>query len=858
MDCGIPFCHQGCPLGNLIPEWNDLTWRGEGRSAIERLHATNNFPEFTGRLCPAPCESSCVLGINQPAVTIKQIEVSIIDEAFANGWVEPEPPGRLTGKTVAVVGSGPAGLAAAQQLTRAGHTVAVFERDDRIGGLLRYGIPDFKMEKRHLEYRLRQMQDEGTRFRAGVDDRHRHLVERSARALRRGRRSRRARPCPANCSIPGRDLAGVHFAMEYLVESNKALAGDSVPNQITAEGKHVVVIGGGDTGADCIGTAHRQGALSVTNLAIGKQPPGTRPEHQPWPMTPTVFEVQSAHEEGGERSYLASTVEFLGNDGGEVRALRVAETEFLDGRRVPKSGTEREIPADLVLIAMGFTGPERTLLEEQLGSAVHRPRQRRTRGRLPDDGPRRLRRRRRRPRPVAHRVGDRRGPRRRSARRPVPDGRDRRCPRRCTRPMSRSACSPRRLAAAVPPPPPRQHHPENNTTMRRAKIVATLGPATSTYEQVRAIIDAGVDVARMNLSHGDYDVHEASFANVRKAADDAGRAVAVLVDLQGPKIRLGKFADGPHDLAVGDIFKITTEDIAGTKEIVSTTFKGLPHDVKPGRLPADRRRQGARRGRRDRRHRRHAPRSSSAVRSRTTRASTCPASPSTCPRCREKDEADLRWGLAHRRRPHRALVRAQRQGRRSASHVIMAEEGRHIPVIAKIEKPQAVDNLEEIIDAFDGIMVARGDLGVELPLEAVPIVQKRAVELCRRMAEAGHRRHADARVDDRQPGSDARRDQRRRQRRPRRRRRGHALGRDERRQVPGRRRRDHGAHRRVHRGARPRAHPRRSPRSRARRAARSRSPRSRSPSSSRRSTSASSPSPATPRAACRGCVRASP
>jgi glutamate synthase (NADPH) small chain len=367
MDCGVPFCHQGCPLGNLIPEWNDLMWRGEGRAAIERLHATNNFPEFTGRLCPAPCESSCVLGINQPAVTIKQVEVSIIDEAFGHGWVEPEPPGRLTGKTVAVVGSGPAGLAAAQQLTRAGHTVAVFERDDRIGGLLRYGIPDFKMEKKHLEARLRQMQDEGTRFRAGVEI-GKDISWSDLRARYDAVVVTTGATVPRDLPIPGRDLAGVHFAMEYLVESNKAVAGDAVPNQITAEGKHVVVIGGGDTGADCIGTAHRHGALSVTNLAIGKQPPGERPEHQPWPMTPTLFEMASAHEEGGERSFLASTVEFLSNDVGEVRALRVAETEFVDGRRVPKSGTEREIPADLVLIAMGFTGPERTLLEEQLGA----------------------------------------------------------------------------------------------------------------------------------------------------------------------------------------------------------------------------------------------------------------------------------------------------------------------------------------------------------------------------------------------------------------------------------------------------------------------------------------------------------
>jgi glutamate synthase (NADPH) small chain len=372
MDCGIPFCHQGCPLGNLIPEWNDLTWRGEGRAASERLHATNNFPEFTGRLCPAPCESSCVLGINQPAVTIKQIEVSIADEAFGSGWIEPEPPGRLTGKTVAVVGSGPAGLAAAQQLTRAGHTVAVFERDDRIGGLLRYGIPDFKMEKHHIDARLRQMQDEGTRFRAGVEI-GTDITWDDLRARYDAIVIATGATVPRDLPLPGRDLAGVHFAMEYLVESNRATSGDQVPHQITAEGKHVVVIGGGDTGADCIGTAHRQGALSVTNLAIGRQPPANRPDHQPWPMSPTVFEVQSAHEEGGERSYLASTVEFLSNDVGEVRALRVAETEYTaDGRRVPRSGTEREIPADLILIAMGFTGPERELVEDQLGTQFTR------------------------------------------------------------------------------------------------------------------------------------------------------------------------------------------------------------------------------------------------------------------------------------------------------------------------------------------------------------------------------------------------------------------------------------------------------------------------------------------------------
>jgi glutamate synthase (NADPH/NADH) small chain len=366
MDCGVPFCHQGCPLGNLIPEWNDLMRQGEGRQAIERLHATNNFPEFTGRLCPAPCEDACVLGINQPAVTIKQVEHTIIDDAWANGWVQPHPPQRLTGKTVAVVGSGPAGLAAAQQLTRAGHTVAVYERDDRIGGLLRYGIPDFKLEKKTIEARLGQMTAEGTRFRAGVnigvdiswpDLRARYdAVVVATGAM-----------VPRDLPIPGRDLAGVHFAMEYLVQQNRVGAGDSIATQITAEGKHVVVLGGGDTGSDCIGTAHRQKAASVTNLAIGKLPPSERPPHQPWPTTPTLFEVQTSHEEGGQREFLASTVEFVGNEVGEVIAVRIAETEYLDGRRVPKAGTEREIPADLVLLALGFTGAEQDSLSGQFG-----------------------------------------------------------------------------------------------------------------------------------------------------------------------------------------------------------------------------------------------------------------------------------------------------------------------------------------------------------------------------------------------------------------------------------------------------------------------------------------------------------
>jgi glutamate synthase (NADPH/NADH) small chain len=367
MDCGIPFCHQGCPLGNLIPEWNELVWREQWADAIERLHATNNFPEFTGRVCPAPCETSCVLGINQPAVTIKNVEVSIIDEAFARGLVTPQVPQRLTGSTVAVVGSGPAGLAAAQQLTRAGHTVVVYERDDAIGGLLRYGIPDFKMEKHHIDRRLAQMEAEGTRFRPGVE------IGRDITwdALRRRFDAvvvATGATVPRDLPLPGRDLAGVHFAMDFLTPANKAVAGRPVEGAPTAEGKHVVIIGGGDTGSDCLGTSLRQGAASVTTLAIGKQPPVDRPPHQPWPTDPILFEVSTSHEEGGERTYLASTVEFLDDGEGNVRALVVAETEYLpDGRRAPKPGTEREIPADLVLIAMGFTGPEIEDLVTQTG-----------------------------------------------------------------------------------------------------------------------------------------------------------------------------------------------------------------------------------------------------------------------------------------------------------------------------------------------------------------------------------------------------------------------------------------------------------------------------------------------------------
>jgi glutamate synthase (NADPH/NADH) small chain len=366
MDCGIPFCHSGCPLGNLIPEWNDLAWRADWREAIERLHATNNFPEFTGRLCPAPCESACVLGINQPAVTIKQVEVTVIDEAFERGWVEPKPPERLTGKTVAVVGSGPAGLAAAQQLTRAGHTVAVYERADRVGGLLRYGIPEFKMEKRHLDRRLAQMEAEGTRFRPGVDVGGQltgsALRERyDAVVLAVGATAWR------DLDVPGRELVGVMQAMEFLPPANRVALGEEVEGQVTAEGKDVVILGGGDTGADCLGTALRQSPRSVTQLEIMPRPPLERPDAQPWPTYPMTYRVSSAHEEGGDRVYAVSTQRFLGDDEGRVAGLELVEVELVDGRFTPVEGSQRTIPAQLVLLAMGFVGPQREGLVEQLG-----------------------------------------------------------------------------------------------------------------------------------------------------------------------------------------------------------------------------------------------------------------------------------------------------------------------------------------------------------------------------------------------------------------------------------------------------------------------------------------------------------
>ena len=366
MDCGIPFCHNGCPLGNLIPEWNDLIWRGEKREAIDRLHATNNFPEFTGRLCPAPCETACVVGINADAVTIKQVELRTIEEAFGAGVVTPLPPDRLTGKTVAVIGSGPAGLAVAQQLTRAGHTVAVYERADRIGGLLRYGIPEFKMEKSIVDRRLAQMEAEGTRFRAGVNvgvditgDQLRSKYD--AVVLAVGSTNWR------DIQAPGRELKGIHQAMEYLPWGNKQGLNelDGAP-AINATGKHVVILGGGDTGADCLGTAIRQGAASVTQLEIMPRPTDERPDSQPWPTYPMIYRVSSAHEEAGERLYAVSTEKFLGDAEGNLRALQLVETKFVNGKFEKVEGSEKEIPADLVFLAMGFVGPEKSELLSQL------------------------------------------------------------------------------------------------------------------------------------------------------------------------------------------------------------------------------------------------------------------------------------------------------------------------------------------------------------------------------------------------------------------------------------------------------------------------------------------------------------
>ncbi|MFB7599044.1 glutamate synthase subunit beta [Streptomyces sp. NPDC056160] len=367
MDCGVPFCHDACPLGNLIPEWNDLVARADWRAASDRLHATNNFPEFTGRLCPAPCEAGCVLAINQPAVTIKNVECAIADRAWEEGFTPPRPPDRLSGRTVAVIGSGPAGLAAAQQLTRAGHTVAVYEKDDRLGGLMRYGIPAFKMEKRHLERRLEQMRAEGTRFRTST------AVGRDVGAARlRARYDAVVIATGATAwrelDVPGRALTGVQQAMEYLPLANRVCEGDLEVSPMSAEGCHVVIVGGGDTGADCLGTAVREGAASVTQLDIYAQPGAERDEdREPWPTYPKVYRLSAAHEEAGTlrtapaadadaRLFAASTLRFTGDEQGHVRELHLTE---VDERRRPLPGTGRSLPADLVLLALGFSGPDR-------------------------------------------------------------------------------------------------------------------------------------------------------------------------------------------------------------------------------------------------------------------------------------------------------------------------------------------------------------------------------------------------------------------------------------------------------------------------------------------------------------------
>ncbi len=375
MNCGIPFCHQGCPLGNVIPDWNDLVYKNRWREALDRLLATNNFPEFTGRLCPAPCEGSCVLGINSDPVAIKQIEVEIIEYAFRQGWITPEPPLVRTGKSVAVVGSGPCGLAAAAQLNRAGHRVTVFERADRIGGLLRYGIPEFKLEKGILDRRLALMEAEGIVFRANAEV----GVNVSVAELRSGFDATLlagGSTVPRDLTVPGRELEGIHFAMDYLPQANRQCEGDAVPvaTLISAKGKRVVIIGGGDTGADCLGTAHRQGATSVAQFELLPRPPASRAAENPWPLWPNIFRVTTAHEEGGERDYCISTQRFTGRDG-KVARLHGVRVEFVPGpggRPTMRelSGTEFEMEADLVLLAMGFLGPERNTMLAQFGVAI--------------------------------------------------------------------------------------------------------------------------------------------------------------------------------------------------------------------------------------------------------------------------------------------------------------------------------------------------------------------------------------------------------------------------------------------------------------------------------------------------------
>jgi len=372
MDCGIPFCHQGCPLGNIIPDWNDLVYKNHWREALDRLHATNNFPEWTGRLCPAPCEGACVLGINDDPVTIKGVELAIIERAFDEGWVGVQPPAVRTGKRVAVVGSGPAGLAAAEQLNRAGHTVTVFERDDRIGGLLRYGIPEFKMEKRFVDRRLQIMAKDGVVFRTNS-----HVgVNVPVATLRRDFDAivLAGGACwPRDLPVPGRELRGIHFAMEYLTLQNKRCEGDVIADEqfITAQGKRVVIIGGGDTGADCLGTVHRQGARAVHQFELLPRPPDERAADNPWPQWPNIFRVSGAHEEGGERVYAVATQRFLGDAHGHVRALEAVKVDMVrEGGRLaftPIPGSEFVLEVELVLLAMGFLGPERPGMLSDLG-----------------------------------------------------------------------------------------------------------------------------------------------------------------------------------------------------------------------------------------------------------------------------------------------------------------------------------------------------------------------------------------------------------------------------------------------------------------------------------------------------------
>jgi glutamate synthase (NADPH/NADH) small chain len=368
MDCGVPFCHTGCPVNNIIPDWNDMVFRGHWRDAIRVLHSTNNFPEFTGRICPAPCEASCVLAISEPAVTIKNIEKTIVDRAWEEGWIAPEPARKKTGKRVAVVGSGPAGLAAAQQLARAGHAVTVFEKADRIGGLLRYGIPNFKMEKHLIDRRLNQMRREGVEFvvNAHIGGNKKANDLRSdfhAMVLAGGAEH------PRDLKVPGRELKGIHFAMEFLPQSNKVCEGDIVPDQILATGKRVVIIGGGDTGADCLGTSHRQGAAHVTQFELKPKPPDERSPETPWPMWPMQLRVESSHEEGGIRDWSVNTVKFSGDSNGNVRKLhgvRVGTPPKFEAQK----GTDFELDVDLVLLAMGFTGPVRTGMLDELGVAI--------------------------------------------------------------------------------------------------------------------------------------------------------------------------------------------------------------------------------------------------------------------------------------------------------------------------------------------------------------------------------------------------------------------------------------------------------------------------------------------------------